>query len=113
MPKTYQQPDNDNYLSPAGFKFTIKHLPNVQWFVQAANLPGLSLNEVLQPTPLLDTSLPGEKIVFEPLNLSFVVDENMENFTGSDSWSNDLSCEQITNHWLYFIFSGYLLPLIS
>ena len=37
----------------------------------------------------------------------------MENSTGSDSWSNDLSCEQITNHWLYFIFSGYLLPLIS
>ena len=37
----------------------------------------------------------------------------MENFTGSDSWSDDLSCEQITNHWLYFIFSGYLLPLIS
>tara|TARA_B100000700_G_C14832883_1_gene755404 strand:- start:480 stop:893 length:414 start_codon:yes stop_codon:yes gene_type:complete len=37
----------------------------------------------------------------------------MENSTGSDSWSDDLSCEQITNHWLYFIFSGYLLPLIS
>ena len=22
-------------------------------------------------------------------------------------------CEEVTNHWLYFIFSGYLLPLIS
>ena len=22
-------------------------------------------------------------------------------------------CEDLTNHWLYFIFSGYLLPLIS
>ena len=22
-------------------------------------------------------------------------------------------CENITNHWLYFVFSGYLLPLIS
>ena len=22
-------------------------------------------------------------------------------------------CEDVTNHWLYFIFSGYLLPLIS
>ena len=37
----------------------------------------------------------------------------MENITGSGSWSDDFSCEQITNHWLYFIFSGYLLPLIS
>ena len=25
----------------------------------------------------------------------------------------DISCDNITNHWLYFIFSGYLLPLIS
>ena len=22
-------------------------------------------------------------------------------------------CESVTNHWLYFIFSGYLVPLIS
>ena len=39
----------------------------------------------------------------------------MENFTESGSLSDDfdISCEDITNHWLYFIFSGYLLPLIS
>ena len=34
----------------------------------------------------------------------------MDNFT-DNSWS--LDCDEITNHWLYFIFSGYLLPLIS
>ena len=43
----------------------------------------------------------------------------MNNFTDNSwddhSWDGDLdiSCENITNHWLYFIFSGYLLPLIS
>ena len=38
----------------------------------------------------------------------------MDNFTDSGSWSESIiSCEGITNHWLYFIFSGYLLPLIS
>ncbi len=40
----------------------------------------------------------------------------------SDSWTwdeynstlNDQNiCENITNHWLYLVFSGYLLPLIS
>ena len=37
----------------------------------------------------------------------------MDNFTDS-SWSEStISCEGLTNHWLYFIFSGYLLPLIS
>ena len=41
----------------------------------------------------------------------------MDNYTdfSSDSWiqgSSDL-CEEVTNHWLYFIFAGYVLPLIS
>ena len=39
----------------------------------------------------------------------------MDNLTDS-SWvwddSNEL-CESLTNHWLYFIFSGYVLPFIS
>lgn len=28
-------------------------------------------------------------------------------------WEEDNICENITNHWLYFVFSGYVLPLIS
>ena len=35
-----------------------------------------------------------------------------------DEYSNtsitqDNLCENVTNHWLYFIFSGYVLPLVS
>ena len=42
----------------------------------------------------------------------------MDNFTydfSSDSWLQGSSelCEEVTNHWLYFIFAGYVLPLIS
>ena len=40
----------------------------------------------------------------------------MDNFTDS-SWTGNFDdnelCESVTNHWLYFIFSGYVLPLIS
>jgi len=43
------------------------------------------------------------------------MDNLTDNLTDS-SWvwddSNEL-CESLTNHWLYFIFSGYVLPLIS
>jgi hypothetical protein len=39
---------------------------------------------------------------------------NLTDFS-SDSWLQDSSdlCEEVTNHWLYFIFAGYVLPLIS
>ena len=38
----------------------------------------------------------------------------MNNFT-DDSWLQDdyNLCNTVTNHWLYFIFTGYLLPLVS
>ena len=26
---------------------------------------------------------------------------------------NNNVCENVTNHWLYFVFTGYLLPLVS
>ena len=36
------------------------------------------------------------------------------NITNSNEYNYDNNlCENITNHWLYFVFSGYLLPLIS
>ena len=34
------------------------------------------------------------------------------NTTGFNTDFNNV-CEDVTNHWLYFIFSGYLLPMIS
>ena len=39
-------------------------------------------------------------------------DMNYTDGSYSDLVDDDL-CESITNHWLYFIFTGYLLPLVS
>ena len=39
--------------------------------------------------------------------------EEFNNTLSDDSLVNSNICEEVTNHWLYFIFSGYLLPLIS
>lgn len=38
--------------------------------------------------------------------------EEFNNTTSNDILNSNI-CEEVTNHWLYFIFSGYLLPLIS
>ena len=32
--------------------------------------------------------------------------------TTNIDFNNDV-CENVTNHWLYFVFTGYLLPLVS
>ena len=46
-----------------------------------------------------------------------IINNNMNFTDGSDSYSSVLVyedlCENITNHWLYLIFTGYLLPMLS
>ena len=39
--------------------------------------------------------------------------DDYDNITLSNETDFNNVCEDITNHWLYFIFSGYLLPIIS
>ena len=47
------------------------------------------------------------------VNTSNMNDLNMTNLNITNIDVNNNLCEEITNHWLYFIFSGYLLPLVS
>ena len=35
-----------------------------------------------------------------------------EEFNNTTEINSDL-CENVTNHWLYFVFTGYLLPILS
>ena len=80
------EPTNKNFLSPVGFRFLIQKLPTVNWFVQAVNLPGVSLGEASMPTPFVDGAFPGEKLTYEPLTLRFKVDEDLKNWMELQNW---------------------------
>ena len=47
--------------------------------------------------------------IWEDFNNDTLLNNTLMN---NDTLNNNV-CEEVTNHWLYFIFSGYLLPLIS
>ena len=81
-----RQPTKLDLASPTQFKFQILKLPKVEYFCTAVNLPGLSLNTVQQPTPLADIPLPGEKLSFGDLEMTFMVDENLENYQEISGW---------------------------
>ena len=67
-------PSKLDYASPIQFRFKMTKLPNVEFFVQSANIPGITLGEVTIPTPLKDISMPGDKITYASLDVSFLVD---------------------------------------
>lgn len=86
MAKSFNSPDNINYLSPVGFRFYIEVLPKTNWFMTSANLPGISLGEAVQPTPFLQTAVPGDTLVFDPLSIQFLVDEDLQNWRELYDW---------------------------
>ena len=82
-----RQPTKLDYASPTQFKFSIIKLPKVEYFCTAVNIPGITLGgTIVQPSPLKDIPIPGEKLTYEPLQMTFLVDENLENFQEIHGW---------------------------
>ena len=63
-----RQPTKLDYASPTQFKFGIIKLPKVEYFCTAANIPGITLGNANQPTPLKDIPIPGDKLDYDTLN---------------------------------------------
>ena len=81
-----RQPDKMDYASPVQFRFKIAKLPQVEFFIQTVNLPGISLGSATVPTPLYDYPVPGDKITYQSLDISFLVDENLNNYKELHDW---------------------------
>ena len=80
------QLDNRNYLSPVGFKFVITKAPKADFFSNSANIPGINLGFAEQPTYLKNIPVAGDKLTYEDLTITFIVDENLENYIEMHTW---------------------------
>ena len=81
-----RQPNVLDYSSPTQFRFLINQLPKVQYFTTEANIPGITLGEGQFNTPLKDIELLGDKLTYEDLTITFIVDENLENYIEMHTW---------------------------
>jgi hypothetical protein len=81
-----RQPQKLDYASPTQFKFSIIKLPKVEYFCTAVNVPGINIGFSTQSTPLKDIPYPGEKITYQDLTMTFLVDENLQNYQEIHGW---------------------------
>lgn len=81
-----KQPSNKNYLTQLSYFFQIKKLPHVNFFVQEVNLPNMSIENTQMPTPFVSIPYPGDHISYDPLELTFIVDEDMRNYMELHRW---------------------------
>ena len=81
---------NRNYMSPLGFKLILTKTPKVDFLCQSANIPQISMGTAIQPTYLKDIPVPGDKVLYDDLNVRFLVDEKMENYLAIYKWITGL-----------------------
>ena len=81
-----RQPDKLDYASPTQFRFVINQLPKVEFFTVSANLPGINLPAATYATPFKDIPTMGEKLDYEDLTITFIVDEFLENYITMHEW---------------------------
>ena len=81
-----RQPDQLDYASPTQFRFGVHQLPKVEFFTVGANLPGISAGVATHATPFKDIPIMGEKLTYENLSISFIVDEYLENYISLHNW---------------------------
>ena len=81
-----RQPTKLDYSSPTQFRFLINQLPKVEYFTTEANIPGITLGDGVMNTPLKDIPILGDKLTYDDLSISFIVDENLENYIEMHNW---------------------------
>jgi hypothetical protein len=86
-----RNPQNTNLLQPTKFLLTFSRISTVQYFCQEVNLPGVSLGEVNRATPFLDMFSPGTKLTYDPLDITFTIDEELKSWTNLYDWFTSMA----------------------
>lgn len=86
QPLTCPIPENINPLQSNGFVFNIQKLPDLSFFCQEANIPELMLPLTEAASPLVNARLPGDKPLYGDLSVTFMVDEQMNNYVAIHNW---------------------------
>ena len=83
------QIQNNNYLSPIGFSFTLEKAPKAAFLCQTVQIPDISIGAVEVPTPFQRYPIDGN-FVYGDFSIEFLVDESLENYLELHNWLRPL-----------------------
>jgi hypothetical protein len=95
-------PDNITPLSPNGFNFTITKIPNISFFCQQANLPGITFGDPMFANPFASVPIPGDHLTYDTLSIQFLVDSGMKNYQSIYNWMIALGFPQAYEQYINF-----------
>ena len=118
------QPTNRNNLTTNKFLFVLTRTPYLTYFCQRANVPSLTFGTSIQSNPTaIEIRRPGTRLVYEELQISFIVDEEMKNWLEIHNWMTNLGTydtvkdklgeEQKTAGALMYILTSAYKPILT
>jgi len=81
-----RNPVNTNLLQPTKFLLTINRIKHTTYFCQNVEIPSITLGEVDRSSPFLDMYSPGTKLSYDPLDISFLVNEDLSSWKSLYDW---------------------------
>lgn len=91
IPSVPHTPLNPNGLHPNKFIVSFAALPDIEYWAQSVNVPGLSLGEAVRQTPFIDLYSPGDKLNINPFSMTFIVDEELRGWLEIYRWMRGLT----------------------
>ena len=83
-------PINKSFLSNNKFEFVLRRIPNFTFLVQSISLPSVGLQSSSVNTPYATISVPGNQMTYSPLNVTFIMDEDMKSWIEIFWWMYQL-----------------------
>ena len=91
-----------NFLAPVAFQLDIPFFKEVSFQCNEANIPGISMEGPQQATIYNDFQLAGDKLNYEDFTISFLVDEDMRNYSIIHNWMTGITYPQKASQWREF-----------
>ena len=101
-----QQPTVYDYATGTQWRLAFNRLPKTTWFCTAANIPGITLGEAQYATPMTDMIVTGDKLTFETLNITFIVDEELQNYRELWNWLVGIGSPVSHDQWATELAKG-------
>jgi hypothetical protein len=84
-------PQNTNLLQPTKFLLSFDRIGTSQFFCQTVNIPGINLGSAPINTPVSDIYAPGNKITYDELSISFIINEDLQTWQDIHSWFRSIA----------------------
>lgn len=84
-------PENTSLLQTTKFTFSFPELPFLKYFCQSVTLPGISTQPVLVSSPFADMYRHGDKLAYQPLSITALIDEDLRTWEETHNWMISLT----------------------